>query len=403
MVGIRSVTYQLSENYDKNELDIILDISREWAKRYSLIRTQRISLAPIYTPCDMSRFSAISQVCDLSDIRWFNIPVDPWKAEKKADRDLMFKFSEMVLANYGRAFINILTFKENQADQDIMERSAYLVKKVGQLSENGRDNFRLGLSVNIPNDGPFFPFTKSSGEFGFSIALELTQDINKICDSNPKNSLWQLREKIRDDLKRQISNINQIALDIEKKYGIVFHGFDFSIAPIIAKDGSIVTILQRLGIYNFGKTGTMFATGYLTDLIKSFQKDFKSVGFSGVMYSMLEDLDLCMINNQRGISLEELIKVSTMCGCGVDMVPVSGDISIQEIITILLEVYMISVRLNKPLGIRLLPITSCHRDQIYYTNLYDDADFIANTKVVSIDLNIIKNIGEKFELYCHKC
>ena len=42
------------------------------------------------------------------------------------------------------------------------------------MSANGKDNFRLGISVNVQPDGPFFPFTYSSGEMGFSIALELT-------------------------------------------------------------------------------------------------------------------------------------------------------------------------------------------------------------------------------------
>lgn len=398
MIGIRSVTYQLPEGFDKRELHVILNLSREWVKKYPIIRTQRISLVPVHEPCEYSTFSELSQICDVSDIRWFNLPIDPWKTSGKQERDGLFKFAESVLENYGRSFVNLLTFKDYEADQDIMERSAFLIKRIGQLSKNGKDNFRLGVSVNVPADGPFFPFTKSSGKFGFSIALEITQEINRFCDHNTRDSLIGLREKIRSRLAEQIFNINNIALNLEERYGLEFHGFDFSIAPIIAENGSVVPILQRLGVYNFGKTGTMFATGFLTDMIKSFQKEFKNVGFSGVMYSVLEDLDLCMINNQRGISLEELIQVSTMCGCGIDMVPVSGDISIKELITIFAEVYMVSSRLNKPLGIRLLPINCCRRNQIGYTNLYDDADFIANTKVIRVDLNIIENMGERFHL-----
>ncbi len=398
MIGIRSITYQLPERFDKKELHVILNLSREWAKKYPIIRTQRISLVPVHEPCEYRTFSELSKICDVSDIRWFNLPIDPWKTSGKQERDALFKFAGSLLEEYGRLFVNLLTFEDCRADQDIMERSALLIKKISQLSKNSKDNFRLGVSANVPADGPFFPFTKSSGEFGFSIALEITQEINRICDYNLRDSLTELRKKIRIRLGEQIFNINNIAIDLEKKYGLVFHGFDFSIAPIIAENGSVVPILQRLGVYNFGKTGTMFATGFLTDMIKSFQKEFKSVGFSGVMYSVLEDLDLCMINNQRGISLEELIQVSTMCGCGIDMIPVSGDINIKELITIFAEVYMVSSRLNKPLGIRLLPINCCRRNQISYTNLYDDADFIANTKVISVDLNIIENMGDQFHL-----
>ena len=47
---------------------------------------------------------------------------------------------------------------------------------------------------------------------------------------------------------------------------------------------------------------------------------------------------------------------SVMCGCGIDMVPVPGDISAEEIASIMLDIAAVAIRLNKPLGVRLLPI-----------------------------------------------
>ncbi|MFQ9924811.1 MAG: DUF711 family protein [Beduini sp.] len=395
MIGIRSITYHLPTNYNDTELNKILNVSRFWPLQYPAIRTQRMALTPCNKPMSVEKIKKLSNICDTSEIRWFNIPIDPWESQNKEE---LFKFCENTLNNFGRAFINVLTFKNNKANDEIIEFSSNLLKKVSLINKNGKDNFRLGFSANIKPNGPFFPFTMSGGNLGFSIALELTQEINAICDRNNKLSIMQLRDILSKELIKQISDIEKIALHIAEHFNLLFLGFDFSIAPIISDDGSVITILHRLGIYNFGKNGTLFATVFLTDLIKSFKKKFRSVGFSGVMYSLLEDLELCMINNERGVTLEDLTKLSTMCGCGIDMVPVYGGITNQELKSIFLEIYSISSRLDKPLGIRILPIPYTKKNQLQYTNLHDDADFIANTKIVDLDINILPFQGEEYTL-----
>lgn len=263
------------------------------------------------------------------------------------------------------------------------------------MRSNGKENFRLGFSMNVLPNGPFFPFTFSSGEFGFSIALELTQEINDICSKNREVNMTSLRQIILEHLIPQIRRINDIAERIADKYGVSFHGFDFSLAPIIEKNGSVIPILNALGVYDFGKTGSMFATGFITNILKHLAYNFKSVGFSGVMYSLLEDMELCSINIERGVSLEQLISLSTMCGCGVDMVPIYGKVKNDEIVSIFLDVAVISMRLNKPLGVRMLPIPNCQKGSVQYTEFDDDADFVANTKVVQPDLNLLSDIGDK--------
>lgn len=396
MIGIRSITYHMPQVYNSDLLDRIARVSRFWASTDLFVRTQRVAFVPLMEAKDIKDFAPVSQLCDMSDVRWFNIPIDPWNA---TNRPALFKFAEEAISTYGRAFVNVLTFQNGQMEYDITRKSCDLIKKVSNISHNGKDNFRLGLSVNVKPNGSFFPFTYSGGQLGFSIALELTQEINAICAANPTLPIAELRNEIKKAIDVQLVNIQKTVNEFEKTYNLTFLGYDFSIAPIISMDGSVIPIIQRLGIYNYGRTGTLFATAYLTDLLKSFSNQYTTVGFSGVMYSLLEDLELCTINNQRGVCLDDLIKVSTMCGCGVDMVPVPYDISCNELETIALEIYAISTRLNKPLGIRILPIPHTKKSQMAYTNLSDDADFIANTKVVDLDVNILRNIDSSFSFY----
>lgn len=394
MIGIRSITYQLPEDFCEQHLNTIASVSRIWDSSYELLRTQRVSLCPVDTDECIKKYEPLARLCDETRIRWFNIPIDPYVRDNIGE---LVKFGHNVLSEYSRSFVNVIGVKNGKLNTEVLNQCGNLIRRVSSISPDGKDNFRLGISVNINPDGPFFPFTYSSGIFGFSVALELTQEVNVLLDKLNDKDLNTKRSVIIEALTPQIQRINDMADRIAQNYGLVFKGFDFSLAPIIDPNGSIISILNALGIYNFGKTGSMFATAFLTNILKHLAARFTSVGFSGVMYSLLEDLELCSINNQRGVTLEQMISLSTMCGCGVDMVPVYGKMTNSEFMSIFMDVAGISCRLNKPLGIRLLPIQSCKRNERAYTIFQDDPDFISNTRVVTPDLNVLGTIGESFK------
>lgn len=391
MIGIRSITYQLPERYTPKHIEETAKLSRKWDNSFSPIRTQRVSLCPFSEKASLAGFRGLSRLCDLSSVRWFNVPLRPKQGSHLPE---LFNFGYSVLAEYGRAFVNVLGVENEEICPEILNRCTDLIRKTSALSINGKDNFRLGISVNVRPDGPFFPFTYSSGEKGFSIALELTQEINELCAQSHSTDLQALREEILQRIMPQIEHIHTVARQLADSAGFVFHGFDFSLAPIIDENGSVLTILNHLGVFDFGRTGTLFATSYLTNILKYLAAQFPSTGFSGVMYSLLEDLELCAVNNQRGVTLEQLISLSTMCGCGVDMVPVYGQIKNEELLSVFLDVAGISCRLHKPLGVRVLPIPGCRRGMSGFTNFHNDSDFIANTKIVDLNLNLIAAPGD---------
>lgn len=391
MIGIRSITYHLSTKTISGQLELAAEMSRKWDHQFCEIRTQRLCLPPFSEPVRIDCFGNLSSLCDITSIRWFNIPIDP---AASACPEKLFDFAFAVLKKYGRAFVNVLAVKDKEIRPDIILQGAELIRRVSAIDATGKDNFRLGMSVNVGPNGPFFPFTHSSGEGGFSIALELTQEINAVLTQNKGQDLARLQQTILEHLLPQIKSIEALALTLQDEFGVRFFGFDFSLAPIIEENGSIVPILNRLGVYDFGRPGTLFATGYLTKILKSLALQFPSVGFSGVMFSLLEDFELCLINNSRGISIEQLVALSTMCGCGADMIPVCGGIRNQELYSIFLDVAAISCRLNKPLGFRLLPIPQCRRGEKAFTKFETDAEFIANTRVVEPGPNLIEPLGE---------
>lgn len=324
-------------------------------------------------------------------MRWFNVTVDPWKSKNQKH---LFAFAGAILQNHSQAFVHVIGAKDGGISHEILSHAARLVKHTSGLSSNGQDNFRLGVSANVKADGPFFPFTMSSGKLGFSIALELTQTINDYIQSSEHSGLDMLRAHLCTHIRQQIDTIQLTAEQISESTGIVFQGFDFSLAPITESNGSVMSMLRALGIHDFNGAGLLFATAFITDFLKSLGAGRKTVGFSGVMYSLLEDMELCAINNQHGISIERLISLSSVCGCGLDMVPVCGDMSEQEYIAIFVDVAALAIRLGKPLGVRILPIPRTQNEvDGQFTCFNNDADFVTNTKVVRLrasqqDMNI---------------
>ena len=392
MINIRSVTWMLNSDYGEKEFEIIENVNLKFDNSEFFVRTKRATLPCTSEPLNFKNIDYLSSLCLNHDIRWFNIPINPSNNKK------IWQFAYNVLKNYEQSFINILAVQNGKVNYDVLNESLKLIQKTSNISINGKDNFRLGLSVNVKENCPFFPFSVSDGKFGFSIALELTQEINMIIKNNSKLNLNELRANIINTLSPQIKKIEELANEEALKYNIEFKGFDFSLAPIIDdnNNGSIITILNYLGVNDFSKSGTLFATAYLTNILKYFASEFKSVGFSGVMYSLLEDTNLCKINNETGVDIEDLIKLSTMCGCGIDMIPISCDENDNNIKSTFMDVIAISTRLNKPLGIRILPIPRAKKGVLHYTNFNEDADFISNTKVLTLATNEIieKNIDD---------
>lgn len=378
MINIRTITYNLPKKLNSKIFDTIHNCIESWKDFDYFVRTVRISTYPIENS-EANDFEQINDFCINHNIRWFSIPV-------RIKEDSLVSYSYSLLKKYDRAFVNIEGAKDNIMFFGSIDKYIKLMKKVGKLSLDGNDNFRLGLSINIKDNTPFFPFAQSSGENSFSIGLELTEEINEIISKYNNLNLDEMRKKIIKKIDSQITEIEKYAIQIEEKYHIKFCGFDFSLAPTLQKNGSIISLIQKIGVKDFSGSGIMFATAYLTNILKSFGNKHRHVGFSGVMYSLLEDNKLCEINNNQGVHLEDIIKLSTMCGCGIDMVPIYENTNNDIIKSYILDICAISCRLNKPLGIRFLSLNQ----KLKMTNFSKDSDFIANTKILNLNTNKVK-------------
>jgi hypothetical protein len=70
--------------------------------------------------------------------------------------------------------------------------------------------------------------------------------------------------------------------------------------------------------------------------------------------------------------------VSAVCGTGLDTVPLPGDISPEQIEPLLMDIASLSLRLNKPLTARLMPVPGLKAGSM---TTYD-FEFFKNGKVM---------------------
>jgi uncharacterized protein (UPF0210 family) len=389
-INIRSVTVGVSwKNQDKQyvtkKIASFMKLSKRVFKESDIeIRTTRLTMPPLNQHKDISKASArsivgwVSDLCHEVGIRWFCVPFD---YTNDNSNDVTTVIATDIATYYPNAFINLIVARDGKINIRSTVAASKMIQKVSRLSNNGFDNFRIGVSCNCKPHTPFFPFSYHEGENdGFSIALEIVDMFIDVIQTHLKHGIEVVRDELVDLMSKELFQINELALRIENETGLDFKGIDASLAPFPNGESSVGKILELLGVDDFGSSSTLFFTSFLTNIIKNSlgKSGVRQVGFNGVMYSLLEDDCLALRAKQKNFSLESLTLYSSLCGCGVDMVPVPGDILQEEISGMIMDVAGMAVTLKKPLGFRILPIPAKEANELTNFNY----DFLVDTRIM---------------------
>jgi uncharacterized protein (UPF0210 family) len=89
----------------------------------------------------------------------------------------------------------------------------------------------------------------------------------------------------------------------------------------------------------------------VTEVLKSIP--VQQCGYAGLMLPVLEDEMLARRAIEGRYGLRDLLLFSSVCGTGLDVVPVPGNTPIETLTNIVLDVAAQSVKLRKPLSVRL--------------------------------------------------
>ena len=229
--------------------------------------------------------------------------------------------------------------------------TARVIRALADTTPDGFGNFKFAALANCQPHAPFFPVAYHHGNApAFALAVEgapLAVDA-----FTRANNLGEARANLIGAIEHAAQALTRVASDLASRFGFHFAGIDFSTAPFPDVAQSIGTAMEKLTGANFGSRGTLFSAGFITDCIN--RANFPRVGFSGVMLPVLEDATLAA--RSASFTLDSLLLYSTVCGTGLDTIPLPGDTTVDALSAILLDLATLAVKSNKPLTARLIPI-----------------------------------------------
>ena len=263
-------------------------------------------------------------------------------------------FVPKVLATSDTVFCGItMADRESCVDVDAIQRAAAVIRAVSTLTPDGFGNLRLAALANVPPGSPFFPAAyHAGGERSFAIAVESADLAVSACAT--ARTATEARSALTASIEAHAARVAAVAGEVGRAHDLRFGGIDFSLAPFPELERSIGTAIERLSGGPVGSHGTLAAAALLTDAID--RARFPRCGFSGLMLPVLEDTVLAQRAAEGHLTLDDLLLMSSVCGTGLDTVPLPGDVSEEALAAILFDVAALSLRLDKPLTARLMPI-----------------------------------------------
>ncbi len=330
----------------------------------------------------LSRVRFVDELSADTGVRWMCLPID-----LVADglNTVRMAAAIDVIGRFPRLFLNLIVAEDGKIAVNSVNQVADLILKISRRSNNGFDNFRVGASCNCPPNSPFFPFSQHKGDnLAFSFALETT-NLAVEATKSVQGNVALAREHLIEALVPTLRKVQSLAEELASKTDVEFRGMDASLAPFPGDGTSVGALVEQLLGASVGSHGSVFITAMLTDALRCALKESgaKPVGFNGVMYSMLEDKHLASANSKRNVTLDGLVSLAAVCGCGIDMVPVSGICFQEEIAAVILDIAAMSSTLKKPLGVRMLPIPNRGVNEFTQLNL----DFLCDSRVVPLTAN----------------
>ena len=260
---------------------------------------------------------------------------------------------EMIAAAPNGFFGAILTTPQG-VSLPAVQASAQVIAQAATLSPDGFANLRFAALANVPAGAPFFPaaYHQPGQPPAFALALEAAGDALQAFRGAA--SLAEARQSLLEDLQAQANKLEALCNALALRFEVAFNGFDFSLAPFPEEACSLGRALEALGLPALGLNGSVAAAAFLATTLDDGQ--WKRAGFNGLMLPVLEDSGLAARAAEGTLTIKDLLLYSAVCGTGLDTLPLPGDASPGQLAAVLLDLAALSVRLNKPLTARLMPV-----------------------------------------------
>ena len=259
-----------------------------------------------------------------------------------------------ILAGTKNVFCSgFLTHHHRGISVEAARACAKVITDSANITPDGFANLRFCAISHVKPFTPFFPASYSYGcEPAFALAIQCA-DAALEAFEDARNTTEGV-QKLVNSLNTAAEVLFPILKKAEMKFQVPFKGFDFSLAPFPEEWCSLGKAFEKLGVPSIGYMGSLTAAAILADAID--RGSWRRTGYNGLMLPVLEDSTLAARSQNTTFTVKDLLMFSAVCGTGLDTVPLPGDISAEMIEPLLLDISALSLRLNKPLTARLMPV-----------------------------------------------
>jgi uncharacterized protein len=230
---------------------------------------------------------------------------------------------------------------------------ARVIHQIAGIEPNGFANLYFAAMANVPARTPFYPASYHDGEASaFALAIE-SADL-AVTAFGVDDSLNAARQRLTSMIYTNGQALALIAQGLEARFSFPFSGIDFSLAPFPEDLRSLGTAIERMGVPAVGMQGTLAAAAVLAYALD--RAEFPRSGFNGLFLPILEDAVLARRAAEGLLDVNDLLLYSAVCGSGLDIIPLPGETTPEEMAPLLLDLSALAIRLEKPLAARLMPV-----------------------------------------------
>lgn len=224
------------------------------------------------------------------------------------------------------------------------------IAAIARSTQGGIGNFRFAAAANVPAGTPFFPVAYHKGSEAVAVGVESPPLLAAAFAG--ANTLADAKQRLAAALESRLGPVEKLVRDAARRDERGYLGIDVSPAP--GKDASIGGAIEALTGVPFGAPSTLAGCAAITDVLKSVK--LKTCGYSGLMLPVLEDPVLAQRASEGRFTVRDLLLYSSVCGTGLDVVPLQGDLGADQLAALIADVAALSTKLRKPLSARLFPV-----------------------------------------------
>jgi uncharacterized protein (UPF0210 family) len=258
--------------------------------------------------------------------------------------------AELVQQTKNISFTVRVASPEQGIHHQSLHSAAEAIQAIAHATVGGEGNFRFAATAYIPAGTPFFPAAYFTQGNTFSIGLESPNLLSQAFQG--ALNIQQAKRQLKAAMERAFGPVAERGRQLAQQGGWEYLGIDASPAPGL--DASIGQAIELLSNAPFGSPSTLSSCAAITDVIKGLS--IEKCGYSGLMLPVLEDPVLAQraIEGRYGVS--ELLLYSSVCGTGLDVVPLPGDTPADALAAVVTDVAALATKYHKPLSARLFPV-----------------------------------------------